>query len=111
MGLNINLGITTLRQGAMDGLADAMEHVLNVSNSRVPHEYGDLQASGVASTDSGALEGAVSYDTPYAVRQHEELSYHHDPGRTAKFLENAANSEAGGVRTLIARATHRRVGD
>lgn len=33
----------------------------------------------------------VGYDTPYALRQHEELSYNHSVGE-AKFLENAFNA-------------------
>lgn len=31
--------------------------------------------------------GSVSYDLPYAVRQHEELGYKHPRGGEAKFLE------------------------
>ncbi len=29
----------------------------------------------------------MSYDTPYAIRQHEELDYRHAEGRIAKYLE------------------------
>ena len=32
-------------------------------------------------------QGAVFYDTDYAIRQHEELNYRHAEGRTAKYLE------------------------
>ena len=39
---------------------------------------------------------AVSYDTPYAIRQHEDLSYKHDAGRKAKYLEDPLNAAAKG---------------
>lgn len=96
----------------MRGLVTAGEHILNVSNSQVPLEEGDLARSGVVSSSSPAdLTVAVSYDTPYAVRQHEDLSLRHDPGRNAKFLSNACSSEAKTAGHLIARAVKSVVGD
>lgn len=90
------------REAAVRGLALGTEHILGVSREKVPHEEGTLERSGVASVDAERLEGAVSYDTPYAVRQHEDLSLHHDDGREAKYLERPFNTEAGTVRDLIA---------
>lgn len=98
--LDIAAALDAARTGAEKGIAAAVEHLLNASNEHVPHEYGDLQSSGVASTDG--LEGAVSYNTPYAVRQHEELTWRHNDGRTAKYLENAMNSEAETMGGIIA---------
>lgn len=34
----------------------------------------------------------VSYNTPYARRQHEELGYNHPGGGGAKYLENSLNA-------------------
>lgn len=109
MTLRIAWALDKIEELASEGLLDGMEHVLGVSNSHVPHDLGDLQASGMASVDG--LEGAVSYDTPYAVRQHEDLQYRHDPGRTAKYLENAMTGEEQNVLKLIARRVHGGVGD
>lgn len=89
---------------AAKGLYLAAEHVLQVSNTHVPIEEGTLERSGVASVDESTLTAAVSYDTPYAVRQHEDLTAKHDAGRTAKYLENAGNSEARTVAKIIASA-------
>lgn len=75
------------RKAAARGLLLGAEHVLEEANRLVPHEEGTLQGSGVASVDEGALRGAISYDTVYAVRQHEELTWAHDDGRQAKYLE------------------------
>lgn len=95
-----------MKAKAAHGLLLAAEHVLQVSNTHVPIalDGGTLERSGVASVDATALKAAVSYDTPYAVRQHEELNYRHAVGRTAKYLENAGNSESSTVAVILARA-------
>ena len=96
----------------MRGLLTAGEHILNKSNSQVPHEEGDLSRSGVVSSSSTSeMTVAISYDTPYAVRQHEDLSLSHDPGRNAKYLSNSCSSEANTAGKLIARAVKSVVGD
>ncbi|MEO6081928.1 MAG: hypothetical protein ABIQ18_02350 [Umezawaea sp.] len=87
--------------GAVRGLRVGGEHLLGVSRARVPHEEGTLERSGVASVDAAALTGAVSYDTPYAARQHEELDWQHDEGRTAKYLEVPMGEEAPVIAELI----------
>lgn len=90
------------RAGAVRGLRLATEHVLQVSRTRVPIEEATLERSGTATVDEQALTGAVSYDTPYAVRQHEELTYRHDAGRSAKYLEGPLTEEADAVGEIIA---------
>lgn len=90
------------------GLRIAGEHILGVSNRQVPHEEGDLERSGVVS--EGDNEVAISYDTPYAVRQHEDLSMKHDAGRNAKYLERACKTEASTAGRLIATHIKRTVG-
>jgi hypothetical protein len=75
------------------GLLLAAEHLLQVSRTEVPIEEATLERSGVASVDADDREAAVSYDTPYAVRQHEEMDWRHDEGRKAKYLEDPMNNE------------------
>lgn len=91
-----------LDRGTARGLHLGLEHLLGVSNQRVPIEYGDLERSGVVSMSEDGDVGAVSYNTEYAVRQHEELDWVHDAGRQAKFLESAATDEAETVADIIA---------
>lgn len=91
-----------LKEAAARGLGIAAEYVLGVSNPRVPHEEGTLERSGTTSVDPDELLAAVSYDTPYAVRQHEDLTLHHDDGRRAKYLESAATESAQTVLDLVA---------
>lgn len=81
-----------------------VEHVLGGATQIVPIEEGTLGRSGQTSTETQgeAGVGAVSFDTPYAVRQHEELDYRHDQGRSAKYLERplleaASDGTAAGI--------------
>lgn len=95
---------------AARGLLLAAEHVLGVSNQKVPLEEGTLERSGTASVDEGQLVAAISYDTPYAVRQHEEMTYRHAPGRQAKYLESALNEESATAQEIIAAQVRRAMG-
>lgn len=91
-----------IREAAARGLLLAADHVLGEANAVVPLDEGPLQHSGTASVDESTLTAAVSYDTPYAVRQHEELDYRHAPGRQAKYLEQPLNANRGPVQRIIA---------
>lgn len=92
-----------MHQAAARGVALAAEHVLGEAKKRVPIEEATLERSGAVSTDPENLRAAVTFDTPYAVRQHEDMGMKHDEGREAKYLENAMNAETGTVREIIAR--------
>jgi hypothetical protein len=101
--LRLNRGIPReLRAAGARGLLLGAEHVLGISNDRVPLDEAALQRSGTATVDEADLRAAVAYDTPYAARQHEELTWRHAPGRRAKFLESALNDSAVEVRDVIA---------
>lgn len=91
-----------MRAGAVAGLKLGTEHVLGASRAIVPLEEGTLERSGVASVDANELTGAVSYDTVYAVPQHENLDWQHDEGRSAKYLEIPMTEESDTVAELVA---------
>lgn len=88
-----NLADRQVRRAAAEGLFDAVDHLGEEANRTVPIEEEILGGSMVPSVNhpsgggSGRLRGAVSYDTPYARRQHEDLTLRHDEGRRAKWLE------------------------
>lgn len=88
------------RRVASRGLQRAAEHLLTESKKLVPLEEGTLERSGRVNVDG--LNGSVSYDTVYAVRQHEELTWRHLPGRSAKYLEIPMNSERDVMLRLMA---------
>ncbi|MBF8186322.1 hypothetical protein ITP53_11290 [Nonomuraea sp. K274] len=82
-----NLANAAARKAAVRGLQKAADELLGRSRQLVPIEEHTLEISGTASVDESRMTGVVSYDTPYAVRQHEDLTYKHDAGRQAKYLE------------------------
>ena len=89
-----------VRRAAERGLALGLEQILTTARQRVPIEEGTLERSGA--TAQQGLSGVVSFDTPYAVRQHEDLTMRHDAGRRAKYLESAMQDEADTVRQIVA---------
>ncbi|TCO64385.1 hypothetical protein [Actinocrispum wychmicini] len=88
------------RRGAAQGVALGAEYIRAVSVDRAPLDTGALRDSATASHDPDTLTAAVSYDTPYAARQHEELTWHHREGGP-KYLESALASERDVVARLI----------
>lgn len=88
------------RRLASEGLQRALEHTLGKAKELVPLKEGTLERSGRADVDG--LNGAISFDTVYAVRQHEELTWKHLPGRQAKYLEQPMNTEREVMLQLMA---------
>lgn len=114
VSINLDLGKVGrgVHAGAKKGVALAVEHVLTEANKHVPHDEGTLERSGrtgVAVTGKG-VKGSVSYDTPYAVRQHEDMTLNHDGKGEAKWLENTLAVEADTVRSIIATSIGRELG-
>lgn len=94
--------LVVMRDAAARGLALAAEYVLEEANRSIPIEEGTLQRSGVASVDDDGTRAAVSYDTPYAVPVHEDLTARHDAGRRGKWLELTLQEQQDAVRQIIA---------
>lgn len=79
--------IAQVRRAAAAALSDGAEFGLEQANRTAPIEEGTLIRSGTTDVDRSALKAVISYDTPYAVRQHEDTRLRHDSGRRAKWLE------------------------
>lgn len=77
--------------GGRNGLFDALDHLKSVSQDKVPLNQGPLKNSAAVDVSGDGRSGTVSYDTPYAVPQHENTWYSHQRGREAKYLENPVN--------------------
>lgn len=67
---------------------------------RTPIETGTLRNSAKVTAADG--EAAVSFNTPYAVKQHEDLSLAHPGGGQAKYLETAAADNKQRIAEAIA---------
>lgn len=92
--------LALIEEAVARGLQAGADLLLDESNRLAPIETGDLIRSGRAVADEE--EATVGYNTPYAVRQHEDLSYRHDAGRQAKYLETALNHNADRIIDTIA---------
>lgn len=93
-----------INSAAIKGLKDAAEFLLDESNKIAPVDEGTLINSGEASIDTSKLQAAVSYDTPYAVTQHEDRSLTHLNGRQAGFLQTAYQNNIKRIRDFLARS-------
>jgi len=72
-------------------LDDILEYFLAESNKIVPFEEGTLMRSGIV--DVEGKRGTISYDTPYAIKQHEDRSLSHDHNRQPKYLERTIKNK------------------
>lgn len=97
------------REGAVEGLEAGTQHLLGAALVLVPWDEHHLEGTGTATVNGPRLLGAVSFNTPYARRQHEELDWRHKPGRSAKYLEIPMHAEAAVIRALIAARIRRKL--
>lgn len=93
-------------EATAEGLHKAGEHLLALAKAVVPIEEGTLERSGASTAlsdiDPDDLLVVVLFDTVYAPRQHEELTWRHAEGRTAKYLEGPAVSNRDLLAQIIA---------
>lgn len=76
-----------IAEDAAAALHLGLEALREYANRTAPIEEKILIGSSGTDVDRARLRGSVFYDTKYARRQHEELTWQHDPGRRAKWLE------------------------
>jgi hypothetical protein len=100
-----------VREGALEGLADALHYLLGEANKIVPLDESTLQSSGAVSVDNRQMVGVVSYDTPYAARLHEHPEYNFQRGREGKWLEKTWRTKRATATRLIRNGISRRMGD
>lgn len=94
------------KKGTKKGTWSALDHLAAVSKEQVPLDQGPLKNSCYVDVADDGSSGTVSYDTPYAIVQHENTQYQHQRGRKAKYLEDPANDAQvqNEMRELIARS-------
>lgn len=122
---NIQAAVDRMQTGSATGLADALLYVATESQQRCPVNIGDLRGSvqvtlddqpiaqgqqggGITTTGATpptATRGEVSYNTPYAAVQHEQINYSHPHGGQAKYLESVLVEDGTRILTLIAGGT------
>jgi len=81
-----------IRQAAMEAINTGAEAILTDAIDETPVDTGTLRRSGGVSWGLDRESVYVSFNTPYARRQHEELDYRHPRGGKAKYLETPFNA-------------------
>lgn len=90
-----------VRRAALEALRDGAEAILTEAIDEAPIDTGTLRRSGTV-TDAPSEEAVyVSFNTPYAVKQHEELAYRHPHGGKAKYLEDPFNRLKSKIQKLV----------
>jgi hypothetical protein len=89
ISVKLNAQVTKrMHDAAAQALSDIAEDDLRETLLVVPIEEGTLGRSGFVEVDTGNLTAQVAFDTPYALRQHEDPTLRHDAGRKDHFLED-----------------------
>ena len=77
-----------IRERAAQAVLACAQDLAEKSAAQAPLDTGALRASVRIAAEG--TRAAVSFNTPYAVAQHERLYYHHAVGK-AKYLEDPLN--------------------
>lgn len=105
---NLQRKLKDIDQATTEGLVDAGNHLLGLSQPLVPVDTGRLKASGAVIKNS-SNQVFVSYEAhnpvngyDYALIQHEDLAFYHADGTQAKFLEQPFRENINGLVDIIA---------
>lgn len=96
-----------IEKAVMNGLREGGEMILDASNQIAPIDEGTLINSGKVTVDQRSVN--ISYDTPYALRQHEDMTLQHKNGRQAKFLESAFKENIKRVLDYVAKQARSKI--
>ena len=99
-----------VKESAMADLELGAEAILSKAVDLVPHDTGTLQRSGHVTVDEPHNAVYVSFNTPYALRQHEDMEFAHESGRTAKYLEKPFEDLKPSVEARVRRGISRVLG-
>lgn len=110
MKVNVDIDqalIGRARKATEEGLATAAVAVQREAVARTPVKDGDLRRSANNTVNGYALEAEISFDTPYAARQHEETGWNHPKGGQAKYLESALEDMTDKAMQIVSTAIRR----
>lgn len=88
-------------KAALRGVKKLAEVILGESQQLVPVDTGLLKDSGLVSTDKKNQILTIAYNTPYARKQHEDMTLNHPKGGQAKYLERPFNEKSGELETYV----------
>ena len=90
-----------MRAEAVGALNRAGKFILDKANETVPRLHGDLAESGRYEVDFEALSVSVTYDSVYAMRQHEDTEFHHEGSGRAKWLQLTMQEQAPEIESIL----------
>jgi hypothetical protein len=98
-----NLGLLEeeIDKAALRGVKKLADVILGESQKLVPVDTGILKESGAISTDKKAQIVTISYNTPYARKQHEDNTLNHPKGGQAKYLEQPFNEKSKEIEIYV----------
>jgi hypothetical protein len=101
---NDTKAIKLMENALTSGIKDACEYILQETNKIAPINEGTLIRSGNIDVESTPKpKGCIYYDTPYAVRLHENPEYSFQNNRKGKYLENTIKDERKTVQDFLKR--------
>jgi hypothetical protein len=83
-----------MKAAAVQAVTEVSEDILTEANDRSPLDEGDLVRSGEVTVFPDQLAAAITYDTPYAVRQHEDVTLNHPRQGEHHWLEHVVEENA-----------------
>ena len=103
--LDLDKATEALSDAEPNALMDILEMIGQRTDDVIPFQYGTLMRSKVIRVDDD--HGAIGYDTPYAIKQHEDCTLSHPSGRKCKYLERTVK----GNRDALGEIWRRKFGD
>ena len=91
-----------IRETAFRAILDGAEVILTEAIDEAPFKSGTLRRSGTVTEAPQDNAVYISFNTPYAVKQHEDLTLKHPRGGKAKYLEDPFKRNAKKVERLVA---------
>ena len=90
--------IKKIHEAQVKALRDSVEHLLTEANKTNPYREGTLERSGSTDVDEIEMQASVYYDTPYAIKVHEEPGLNYtDPKARWKWLEMTVKEQTDKV--------------
>lgn len=83
-----------MRQAAARAVLEVAEDALTEANDRVPLDEGDLARSGEVTAFPEKSAASITYDTPYAIKQHEDVTLKHPRQGEDHWLERTVEENA-----------------
>lgn len=83
-----------MRKAAALAVVEVAEDALTEANDRVPLDEGDLARSGEVVPHPEQSAASITYDTPYAIKQHEDATLSHPRQGEPKWLERTIEQNA-----------------